>query len=119
MHKAIETFSQVIKVGIETALKSAANEEKNGYWQARLFDLYLFCFSLLVHLVASLEYLMPALNGRLSELLALTQFLNYANITVLTLVTLERTINRLSFFYVDDDHVRTIDLRARITCPVG
>ncbi len=54
--------------------------------------------SLLFQLVASLKHFVPALNGRLCELLALTQFLNYANITVLTLVALQRPVNRLSFF---------------------
>jgi hypothetical protein len=75
--------------------------------------------SLLFQLVASLKHFVPALNGRLCELLALTQFLNYANITVLTLVALQRPVNRLSFFYVDDDHVRTIKLRAKTSCPFG
>ncbi len=75
--------------------------------------------SLLFQLVASLKHFVPALNGRLRELLTLTQFLNYANITVLTLVALQRPVNRLSFFYVDDNHVRTIRLRAKTSCPFG
>lgn len=75
--------------------------------------------SLLFQLVASLKHFVPALNGRLCELLTLTQFLDYANITVLTLVALQRPVNRLSFFYVDDDHVRTIKLRAKTYGPFG
>jgi len=120
MHAAFETFSYIRFCKSEyDSVPESYTKRKSNQGKDERTPLFLFRCYLLLHLIASLEYLVPALNGRLGKLLALAQFFNYAYVTVFPLVTLERTINRLSFFYVDDDHVRTVKLRAEILCPFG